>query len=105
MVLCLRLCITFAGRLTGKGLDVDDAGPRLHLAGEQREVLAQWKAFELTGQIEMSQAGVTGEVKPVHLPRLPLVPVGTGEDVGDRVDLRMDVVEVGLERQPDVLGD
>ena len=37
-------------------LDVDETGPRLHLAREQRVVLAQRVAFELGREIEVTQA-------------------------------------------------
>ena len=43
----------------GHGLDVDDARPRLHAPGEQREVLAQRVALELARQVEVD-AGAGG---------------------------------------------
>ena len=41
----------------GHGLHVDQAGPRLDLAGQQREVLAQREALELAGQVEVISRG------------------------------------------------
>ena len=64
------------------GLDVDDAGPRLHHAGQQREVLAQRVALEVDRQVDVAEVGVAGEGDAEHLPRLALVPVGAGVDVG-----------------------
>src|SRR5450432_741933 len=39
------------GVVAGHALDVDEAGPRLHLAREQGEVLAQRVAFELRREV------------------------------------------------------
>ena len=59
-------------------LDVDEPGPRLHHAREQREVLAQRVPLELRRQVEVAQARVPVEDEAVHLPALALVPVGAG---------------------------
>ena len=75
------------GVLARHGLHVDEPGPRLHLAGQQREVLAQREALELAGQVDVAQVGVADEREAVHLPRLALVPVGAGEEVDDRLHL------------------
>ncbi len=64
------------GRLTGHALDVHEARPRLHLACEQRKVLAQRMSFELRRQIEMTETRMTVEDDAEHLPRLTLVPIG-----------------------------
>src|SRR5262249_14156178 len=101
----LRLCVTSGSRLAWKRLDIDDAGPRLDLTRQQREVLAQWKPFELARQVDVPESGMTREQKAVQLPGLALVPVGARVHVGHRIDLGMVVVEIGLERQPDVRGD
>ena len=91
--------------LAGHGLDVDDAGPRLHPPGQQREVLAQRVALELAGQVEVGQVGVALEDDAEHLPRLALVPVGAGVDghPGGGRQRRGVVAQVGLEHQADAL--
>src|SRR5258706_8673528 len=50
----------------GHRLDVDEAGPRLDLAGEQRELLAQRKTLESGRQIQLPQRRMTVEHDPVH---------------------------------------
>src|SRR5438445_13875959 len=67
---------------TGHGLDVDDARPGLHHAGQQREVLAERVPLELTRQVDVPQTGVPDEVDAEHLPRLALVPVGARVHLG-----------------------
>src|SRR5690349_14949283 len=62
--------------LARHGLDVDETGPRLHLAREEREVLAQRVPLEVARQVEMPQVRVAVEHEAVHLPALTLVPVG-----------------------------
>ena len=49
--------------LTGHRLDVDEAGPGLHLTREQREVLAQRVALELRREVEVAQARVAVEAR------------------------------------------
>ena len=44
--------------VAGHLLDVDDAGPRLHAAGQQRIVLAQRIPLELRRQVDVAQAGM-----------------------------------------------
>ena len=46
------------------GLDVDDAGPRLHVAGQQREVLAERVALELARQVDVAQVGWPAKSMP-----------------------------------------
>ena len=89
-----------ARRLAGHSLDVDEAGPWLHDPSEQREVLTQRVPLELEREEEVTQRGVSVELDAVHLPALPLVPVGTGVDRHPRRDLRGCFVDVGLEREP-----
>ena len=50
--------------LTGHGLDVDEAGPRLHDPREQREVLAQRVPLELRREVEVAQAGWPSNTMP-----------------------------------------
>ncbi len=83
-------------------LDVDETRPRLHLAREQREVLAQRMAFELGRKVEVTQARMTVEDDAVHLPRLALVPVGTGIHRHPRLRVRIVVVDVDLERDAEL---
>ena len=86
-------------RLLGRHrLDVDDAGPRLDHAGQQREVLAQRVALELRRQVHVAQVGVAGEGDAEHLVGLPLVPVGAGVDGEPGVDGHRVVGDVDLER-------
>src|SRR5262249_5186914 len=91
----LRLCVTSGSRLAWKRLDIDDAGPRLDLTRQQGEVLAQWKPFELAGQVDVPESGMTRELEAVHLPGLALVPVGARVHVGHRIDFGMVVVKIG----------
>ena len=74
---CRRL-LSGPAVVAGHRLDVHEPGPRLHLAGEQREVLAQRVPLELAGQVQVAQLRVTLEADAVHLPALALVPVGAG---------------------------
>ena len=88
--------------LVGHGLDVDDARPRLHLAGEEREVLAQRVALELARQVEVDEVRVADEGDAEHLPGLPLVPVGARRRPAIQLSIAEVVVgEVGLEREPE----
>src|SRR4051794_40026312 len=89
--------------VAGHRLDVDEPGPRLHFAREQGEVLAQRVALELGRQVDVAQARVAGELEAVHLPALALVPVGTGIDGDPRLDDRFGLVDVGLQREAEVL--
>ena len=73
----------------GHRLDVDEARPRLHLAREQREVLAQRVALELEREVEVTQRGMTVELDAEHLPRLALVPVGAGVHRHPRLGARV----------------
>src|SRR5688572_17015497 len=54
--------------LARQGLDVDDARPRLHHAGDQRVVLPEGMALEVARQVDVAQVGVAGEPEAVHLP-------------------------------------
>ena len=85
------------GIFTRHRLDVDEPGPRLHLAREQRVVLAQRVALELERQIEVTQRGMTVERDAEHLPGLALVPVGAGIHRHPRLRARVVLVDVGLE--------
>jgi hypothetical protein len=82
--------------------DVDDAGPRLDHAGEQREVLAQRVALEVRRQVHVAQVGVAVEPDAVHLVTFTLVPVGAGEHRRPRVDHGRVVGNVGLDGHADV---
>ena len=82
--------------------DVDDAGPRLDHAGEQREVLAQRVALEVGGQVHVAQIGMAVEADAEHLVALALVPVGAREDRGPGVDGERLVGDVGLDGDADV---
>ena len=72
------------GVLAGHGLDVDDAGPRLHDPREQRELLAERVPLELGREVDVAQVGVALEGDAEHLVGLALVPGRTGVDVGPR---------------------
>src|SRR5687768_151886 len=56
----------------GHGLDVDDAGPWLHHAGQEREVLAEGVPLEPGRQVDVPHVGVAGEADAVHLVDLAL---------------------------------
>ena len=88
--------------LTGHGLDVDEARPRLHDAREQREVLAQRVPLELRREVEVAQRGMAVEHEAVHLPALALVPVGAGVHRHPRLHEQRLLVDVGLEREAPV---
>ena len=89
--------------LAGHRLDVDEAGPRLHHARQQREVLAQRVALELRREVEVAQRGVAVEHDAVHLPALALVPVGARVHRHPRLRRACDsLVDVGLERDAPV---
>jgi hypothetical protein len=92
----------FSSVVVGHRLDVDDAGPRLHHAGQQGEVLAQRVPLEVAGQVHVAQVGVPGEADAEHLVGLALVPVGAGEHRHPRVDHEVVVGEIGLERDAHV---
>jgi hypothetical protein len=83
-------------------LDVDDAGPRLDHAGEQREVLAERISLEVGRQVHVAEVGVTVEADPEHLVGLAFVPVGPREDRRPRVDGERFVGHVGLDGDADV---
>src|SRR3954470_23666900 len=89
---CFVLRVLATLGLARQGFDVDQSGPGLHLACEEREVLAEGEALELGGQVHVPQPGMPVELEAVHLPGLALVPVGPAEDVVDRVDARIGVV-------------
>src|SRR5207248_903045 len=82
----------------GQVLHVDDARPRLHLAGEEREVLAQREPLEVAGEVNVAQVGMALEVEAVHLPRLPLVPLAAAAGGAGGGRRRRSRGEGGLER-------
>ena len=92
--------------LDGHRFDVDDARPRLDHSGQQREVLLQGVPFEVAGQVHVAEIGMAVEADAEHLVALALVPVGTGERSGPRVDdghrIAFRVGHVGLDRDADV---
>src|SRR5437667_1434743 len=59
------------------------ARPHLGLPGHEREVLPQGVALEGLRQHQLHQVRMPLEHDAEELPRLPLVPVGPGIEVGD----------------------
>ena len=79
------------------GLDVDDAGPRLHDAGDEGEVLAHRVPLEVARQVDVAQAGVALEGEAEHLPALALVPVGAVVDGTQLGTVEVVAGDVGLD--------
>src|SRR5439155_18822059 len=71
--------------------------PRLHLAREQRVVLAQRVPLELEREVEVTQRGMTVECDAEHLPGLALVPIGARIHRYPRLGARVVLVDIGLE--------
>ena len=70
------LCRDLVLAVAGHRLDVDQARPGLHDAGEEGVVLAQRMPLERRREIEVPQRGVAVEGDAEHLPAFALVPVG-----------------------------